>query len=204
MGGSLISLKWLHLFRLYPLLLLSACATQAPLHQPADSGSWEAHKASVAALRDWQVRGRLAVRTDEEGWSAAFDWKQDDDNYRIRLRGPFGQGAIELEGGDTGVWLKRAGRPAEFSTRPEILLEQQSGWRLPVAGLDYWLRGLPDREGDARTRLDAAGRLASLQQHGWQIEYRDYRDYGGYALPARLDLQRDGVHVKLLVDEWEL
>ncbi len=201
----MIPLKWFHLFRLFFLtFLLSACATQAPLRPPADAGAWKTHKAAVSALQRWQARGRIAVRTDEDGWSASFDWKQVDGDYRIRLRGPFGQGAMELDGSARGVWLKRAGQPAVFSTRPEILLEQQSGWRLPVAGLDYWLRGLPDREGEADSQLDAAGRLVSLQQHGWQVDYRNYRHYGNYALPTRLDLRRNGVRVRLLIDDWEL
>lgn len=194
-----------HLFRLFFLtLVLSACATQAPLRPPPGSAAWETHKATVSGLQRWQARGRIAVRTDEEGWSAGFDWKQVGMDYRIRLRGPFGQGAMELDGSEHGVWLKRAGQPAVFSNSPEVLLEQQSGWRLPVSGLDYWLRGLPDREGEASTQQDTEGRLASLQQHGWQVDYRNYRRYGDYSLPTRLYLQRGEVHVKLLIDEWDL
>ncbi len=201
----MISLKLSRLCRLFFFtLLLSACATQAPLRPPADTLAWEAHLATVSALQNWQVRGRIAVRTDEEGWSAAFDWRQTGSDYRIRLRGPFGQGAMELEGGDRGVWLKRAGQPPVFSTHPEVLLEQQSGWRLPVAGLDDWLRGLPDRDGDVKLQPGAAGRLVSLQQHGWQVNYQSYRNYDGFALPTRLELQREGVRVKILVDDWAL
>jgi outer membrane lipoprotein LolB len=193
------------LFRILCLvLLLSACATQAPLRVPADAGVWKAHQEAVSALHDWQAYGRIAVRTDEDGWSAGFDWKQTGDDYLIRLRGPFGQGAMELEGNTHGVWLKRAGRPAVFSIHPERLLEQESGWRLPITGLEYWLRGLPDQGSDAQPQLDADGRLASLQQSGWQIDYRRYQDVGQYTLPTRLELQRDGLRVKVLVDNWEL
>ncbi len=175
-----------------------------PLRAPADAGVWEVHQQALSALHTWQARGRIAVRTDEDGGRADFDWKQTDATYRIRLRGPFGQGAVELKGNEAGVWLKRAGRPAVFSTRPEQLLEQESGWRLPLVGLKYWLRGLPDRKGEAQTQLDADGYLASLQQHGWQITYRRYRTVGNYTLPTRLELQRDGLHVKVIVDDWAL
>ncbi len=193
------------MFRLICLtLLLSACATQVPLRAPADAGAWEAHQQALSALRTWQARGRIAVRTDEDGGRAGFDWKQTGENYRIRLRGLFGQGAMELEGSEAGIWLKRAGQQAVFSTRPEQLLEQESGWRLPLAGLEYWLRGLPDRKGEAQPQLDADGHLVSLQQHGWQINYRRYQTVGNYTLPTRLELQRDGLHVKVIVDDWAL
>lgn len=175
-----------------------------PLREPAKTGVWQAHQDALSTLLTWQARGRIAVRTDEDGGSASFDWKQAGEKYHIRLRGPFGQGAMELEGNEYGVWLKRAGQTAVFSTQPERLLERESGWRLPIAGLEYWLRGLPDRRGDARPQLNADGHLASLQQHGWQIDYRRYQEVGEYTLPTRLELQRDGLHVKVLVDRWEL
>jgi len=193
------------LFGVYGLvLLLSSCATQAPLLAPADDEAWKARRQALLELDTWQARGRIAVRADNDGWSAGFDWRQAGADYRIRLRGPFGQGALELEGSERGVWLMRAGQPAVFSVDPEALLEQESGWRLPVAGLDHWLRGLADNRGDAISRLDATGRLAALHQQGWQIDYRSYRDYGEYTLPSRLELQRDGLQIKVLVDAWEL
>ena len=186
------------------ILLLSACATQAPVVVPADGEAWKARRQALTALETWQARGRIAVRTDSDGWSAGFDWRQAGADYRIRLRGPFGQGALELEGDGRGVWMKRAGQPPVFSADPEVLLEQESGWRLPVAGLDHWLRGLADNRGDAISQLDATGRLAALHQHGWQIDYRSYRDYGEYTLPSRMELQRDGLRIKVLIDTWTL
>ena len=186
------------------ILLLSSCAIQKPLPAPADGVAWKAHRQALTALENWQARGRIAVRTDSDGWSAGFDWTQAGGNYRIRLRGPFGQGALELEGDTHGVWLRRAGQPAVFATDADVLMEQESGWRLPVAGLNYWLRGLPDKQGSTISHLDSAGRLAFLQQRGWQIKYRTYQDYGAVALPTRLALQRDGLRVKVIVDSWEL
>ncbi len=186
------------------ILLLSSCATQVLRPAPADGEAWKAHRQLLSALENWQARGRIAVQTDDDGFSASFDWTQAGRRYRIRLRGPFGQGALELEGDARGVWLRRAGQTAVFATNPDVLLARESGWRLPVLGLNNWLRGLPDSRGEAAIQLDSAGRLASLQQRGWHIEYRKYRDYREYALPTRLVMQRDGLRVKLLVDAWKL
>jgi len=186
------------------ILLLSSCATQAPRPAPAGGENWKAHRQQLSALENWQARGRIAVQADDDGFSAGFDWTQTGRKYRIRLRGPFGQGALELEGDARGVWLRRSGQATVFATNPDVLLERESGWRLPVLGLNNWLRGLPDSRGEAVIQLDPAGRLASLRQRGWRIEYRKYRGYGEYALPTRLVMQRNGLRVKLLVDTWTL
>jgi len=185
-------------------MLCSACATQAPLHAPVDPGEREARRQALLALESWELHGRIAVRAGKDGWSAGFDWRQADKDYRIQLRGPFGQGALKLEGDPRGVWLTRAGQPAVFSTDPEALLEQESGWRLPIIGLARWLRGLPGKQGSAVSQRDTAGRLVSLQQRGWQIDYSDYQSYGDYVLPTRLVLQRQDLRVKVLIDRWEL
>lgn len=200
----MFSLLWTRYFRILSLsLLCSACATQAPRPVPVDQGEQAARRQALLALDAWQVHGRIAVRAENEGWSAGFDWRQADPGYRIQLRGPFGRAALELKGDARGVWLTRAGQPAVFATGPEMLLYQQSGWRLPVTGLAYWLRGVPDNRSRAISQRDVAGRLTSLQQGGWQIDYSEYQRYGDYDLPTRLVLERENLRVKVLIDRWE-
>ena len=80
------------------VVFLSACATRPAVSPTVSEASWLQHRAALQALTYWQVRGRMAVRTETEGWTAHFDWKQSGEEYLIRLRGPFGQGAVELHG----------------------------------------------------------------------------------------------------------
>ena len=149
-----------HVLWWFNVLLLSACATRPPA-PPADPAAWRAHRAALENLSQWQVQGRVGVRAGEEGWNASFDWQQQDQDYRIRLRGPFGQGAVELHGNDQGVWLKQADRPPVFALDPETLLERETGWWLPVSGLRFWLRGLPVPDSESEYRWDAQGSLVS-------------------------------------------
>lgn len=185
------------------LLLLSACATRAPLVAPAPEASWLAHRETLEALTEWRVQGRVAVRVGEEGWNAHFDWQQQGGDYRIRLRGPFGQGAVEMHGNTLGVWLQRADSPAVFALNPEALLEQETGWRLPVAGLSSWLRGLPVPGEKPGIQWDAAGRLVQIEQNGWQIDYSRYLAHGELQLPGKLQLRRDSIQVKFVIDDWQ-
>jgi outer membrane lipoprotein LolB len=186
------------------LVLAGGCATRPPALVPEAEPAWLEHRAALEALRDWQVRGRVALRTEDEGWSANFDWQQRGENYRIRLRGPFGQGAVELRGGQHGVWLKRADQPAVFAYNPEALLQQQTGWQLPVTGLVAWLRGLPVSDDDLVIKWDKQGRLLHIGQNGWLIEYQRYLEMGDLSLPEKLRLTRDSIQVRLVVDDWQI
>jgi outer membrane lipoprotein LolB len=187
------------------LALLGACATRpAPDAVTAPESAWLAHRASVETLQDWRIEGRVAVRSDNDGWSADFDWRQTGDSYRIRMRGPFGRGAVELRGDSTGVWLQRQDRPPVYARSAERLLRDETGWELPVLGLGDWLRGLPAAAEPAALDWDGRGRLRKLQQDGWSIDYRRYREVGQRQLPDRMRLSRDSLLVKLVIDEWQV
>ncbi|HFD80194.1 MAG TPA: outer membrane lipoprotein LolB [Gammaproteobacteria bacterium] len=184
--------------------LLGGCATAPTTVPPAPEATWQAHRAAVAALQHWQARGRIAVRAGEEGWNAAFDWQQRGDSYLVRLRGPFGQGGVELRGDPRGVWLRRNGHPPVFATDPETLLVQQTGWRLPLSGLGAWLKGMPERGQDRELQWDSGGRLLRLQQRGWHIDYQGYGRIDGVDLPRKLKLKRDSLEVRLVIDRWQV
>ena len=191
--------------RLLPVLavFILGCAAQPPRPGPQAQSAWLQHRATLEALHDWQVQGRVALRTDDEGWSANFDWQQRGSDYRIRLRGPFGQGAVELHGNELGVWLQQAEQLPVFALDAETLLEQQTGWRLPVAGLAAWLRGVPVAGTESELAWDAQGRLQHLAQNGWQIDYQRYLEKNALMLPQKLRLQRDSVRVKFIIDDWQ-
>jgi outer membrane lipoprotein LolB len=185
-------------------LLVSACAVRAPVSPSVPESAWLQHRAAVETLTDWQAHGRVAIRNDDDGWSADFDWQQRGASYRIRLRGPFGQGAVELHGDSLGVWLKRQDKAPVYARDVEHLLQAETGWQLPVLGLSDWLRGLPVDSEPAALDWDQQGRLQTLQQDGWNIAYGRYRDVGERQLPDKLQLLRDQLRVKVVVDEWQV
>lgn len=186
------------------VMLLAGCATRPPVSEPASESVWLAHRSTLEALTDWQVQGRVGVRAGEDGWNASFDWQQQGDAYRIRLRGPFGQGAVELAGSAQGVWLTQADRPAVFARDAETLLQRETGWRLPVSGLSAWLRGLPRTAAHSEFSWDERGRLQQLDENGWRIDYLRYQQAHSLEMPARLDLHRDTLRVKFILDTWQV
>jgi outer membrane lipoprotein LolB len=186
------------------LAVVAGCATRPPLPEPAPPAVWEAHRQSLLSLQHWKVQGRVAIRDHDDGWNAEFDWQQAGDNFRIRLRGPFGQGGVELQGDPRGVVLRRQDQAPVYARNADELLFRETGWKLPVAGMHDWLRGLPVAQLPAQTGWDAQGRLYSLQQDGWSIDYGRYQRVAEYQLPERMQLERDAIRVKIVVDHWQL
>jgi outer membrane lipoprotein LolB len=177
------------------LMLLAAC-TSTPV---IDTGG---PLRPVSEIRQWELSGRVSITRGDEGWHAGLLWHQQDGRYRLQVSGPLGQGAFELSGNDAGVVLRDADGQRYAARDAESLLLQVTGWRLPVDGLRFWVRGLPAPGGDPQETRDAAGRLVQLAQAGWDIRYDRYRLQDGYAWPGRLKLVRDDIAVRLVIDSW--
>ena len=58
--------------------------------------------------------------------------------------------------------------------------------------------------GEAQIRKDDSGRLNRLVQAGWTINYDRYQIVDDVSLPDKLQLLRDDIAVRIVVDKWEL
>jgi outer membrane lipoprotein LolB len=200
----------MRLFRhLSLLLLITTLAACSNLHQRetlelgGDSQAWQVHRQSVEPLDAWLIHGKLGVRSSQESGSGTLYWEQEQERYDIRLSGPLGRGATQLQGDNRGIVLDIAGQPTMRAASAEELLEEQIGWRLPVEHLLWWVRGLPAPDSPSRLQLDTQSRLARLNQSGWTIEYSRYQTVGDMQLPQRMQLSGHDVLLTLVVTSWE-
>jgi outer membrane lipoprotein LolB len=187
------------------LLLLGGCAPLLERPAPVDTDqAWLAHQSQVAELESWFLRGRLAIRDDREGWTANLHWRQQPAEYVMRLLAPMGQGTVELRGDDGFVSLLTTDNQLMTAPDPETLMQDNLGWSVPLDGMVYWVRGLPQPGVQVdELDLDTAGRLAMLRQAGWLITIDDYMSANGRSLPRRLELAHEHFHLRLVVQTWE-
>ncbi len=165
--------------------------------------AWAAHNKKLNNIEAWNIDGRISIRFEEEAWHATLLWQQIDQAYHIRLFGPFGAGAIELNGSPQSVVLTQDGQQ-QYSQDPEQLLSQQVGLRVPINGLRYWAVGQQVPDKSARIELDEWGRLAQLEQDGWKVRYRGYVKTDGYMMPSKIFLDNKGLDVRIVIDRWKL
>lgn len=181
----------------FGVLLVTGCASlRAPGALPLQlPGDWAMRRSALQEWPRFDLRGRVAVASGEQGFTAALRWAQRAEASRLELDGPLGVGGVRLEFVN--------GRLADEATRSE--LERRLGFALPVESLRYWLLGVPDPARTAEEALAAdATRLDSLQQDGWTVRFPAYAGVAGanYELPRRIEASRAGVRVRLLVESW--
>lgn len=159
---------------------------------------------SPTGVSSWEISGAMAARNKNKGWSASLNWVQNGPSqYQIRLSGPLGSGTV-LVNKSGGVVTFRDGPKTATSSNADELLRQQTGVRLPVNNLYYWVRGLPAPGAVQSAKRDQANHLILLRQAGYTIEYAQYTTVGKYVLPSQIRLQGNGVFIKVVIRRWRV
>lgn len=200
---KLLFLAWLS-------LLLNACTSVGTIQptpttpKPKDEHAWETHQAKLNRIKNWQVTGKIAVRTSKDAGSANVDWKEANGRYVVALTGPLGAGAMTLKGMPGKVTLYMANGKQYSASNAEQLLAQNWGFTVPISNIKYWIKGLPVPGQPSQPRFDLNNRLATLRQGGVSIQYGDYTRVGGYDLPQRLTISSANLKTKIAIYHWKL
>ncbi len=185
-------------------LLFSACATKPPRDDAARAAYWQQHREKLSDLITWQLQGRIAIHVNKEAWSASLHWRQDRNAYRLRIIAPLGQGSYELSGGEQGVYMRTAANEVLYADDAETLLRENLGWAIPLGGLAYWIKGLPEPGIETEMlQLDEKGRITGMSQSGWRLSYRRYTHSSGYELPGKIFLENGEVKLRLIIKDWK-
>ena len=187
--------------------MLAACAQLPflPTGTTPQAKAWKLREAALQGLRQWTLHGRVAVQNGKEGFSAGLRWVQQGPAYQLRLMAPLGQGTYELQGDAHGVTLHTADNRVLHAADAQGLMQDNLGWSAPVAGLRYWVLGIPEPGVPVDyLRVDEQGRLSDLEQSGWRISVLDYRQAGKLVLPSKLYMHNDTLELRMVVQSWDI
>lgn len=169
-------------------LMLSGCATVQSTSQ-----------ISQTQTQNWALQGKIGMKTPEQTGSASLYWQQQGDFYHIRLFGPLGIGAVELNGKSDQVTYRDNQGKVYQADSAEVLLKKNTGWQIPVNNLRYWIRALPAPHMPSEKSYDAQHQLVSLQQQGWKIDYLRYQ----HRIPSLIQLIRPEINLRIVINQFQ-
>jgi len=210
--------SWLkpHLLLITSVILLGGCSQYGT--QPAQSGSvvaptvkqsaWKQRQAYIARRQSWNLKSKISLRYGDENYIFGLSWAQQPANkYTMRITNPLTGGLVaKLSRQSGGVTLLSDNGRTYRDTDEERLLLKQSGVRIPVKGMQYWVRGItsPQYKVD-QLILDNLGRPQTLYQAGWKVSYSNYLNNSSQAMPRKVVLTRskDKLNIKLIAKRWQ-
>ena len=182
------------------LAALAACQTvpRAELAPSADA------RAVLAGVSAWRARGRVAVHSTGEGFSASFDWREAGGRSDIDVRGPLGAGAALITRTPQLIRIETGSNPPIDIPAPfesvEAELTTRLGFPLPIGPLRYWMLGVPD------PGLPSSAAPEGFAQAGWNVALAAFAPVikAPVALPTRLVLTRSGTQVRVVISAWQV
>ncbi len=197
--------------RVLPALILAGFALTGcvsvgtqPAENPASAHAYQLRLEHLQPLDHWALDGRLAISDGKDGGSGSLSWLKDKQITRISFRGTLGKGAWRLQADPAGASLELANGEVHYAPTVAELVLQQVGWKVPVDALSWWIKGLAYPGKFESRDLDDKGRLKSLRQLGWNVEFANYAEPDDYWLPAKLTARRGDYRVKMVVRTWHL
>ncbi len=181
---------------------LTACSLLAPKSGDADP-AWQARRAQLELIQQFTVQAR--VSSGLFGVKGNLHWRQRPDDFEMRFSGPLGANAVSISGNADEVAIRTA-QDSFRTTDPETFLHDRLGWTFPVRQLRWWVLGAPAPGSEAQWELDTGGRVLTLEQDGWTLEFDEYQfveqTAGTMELPRKFELANNQVTIKVVVDAW--
>lgn len=196
-------------FSLLLTLSLTACAPPTPPGTVLSAGkkpeaSTEKTVQAAKKLTSWTLIGAVAAKSKQKSWTASINWHQEGMNrYQLRLFGPLGGGSILVEKKGRMITYQD-GHKRVTTTNIDQLFYKETGVRVPLHNLYYWVRGVKAPGGVQSSTKDAQGRLISLTQGGYTVMYSGYQTIQGRDLPTKLRVTGPGGSLKLVIKQWKI
>jgi outer membrane lipoprotein LolB len=148
---------------------------------------------------EFDLSGRLAARYGKEAFTGNVAWRHAKSADEMLITSSLGAGVARIVRDGDSVVLTTA-EPREYRAHDaEALTEEVLGFRLPLSGLADWVRGRPSDPAAARADHDEQGRLRSLEERGWKIDYLEYEG----KLPSRMRLTYPDIELRLAISKWQ-
>ena len=152
------------------------------------------------AAVEFELFGRIAARYAKEAFTGNVQWRHAGSGDEMLITTPMGQGVARILREGDAVQLTTADGHDYRAPDAESLTERTLGFRLPLEGLADWVQGRPSPGVPARDVKASDGKLQSLDQRGWHIEYLAY---GEDERPSLIRLNYEGVELRLAITSWK-
>jgi len=179
---------------------LFACSSASLIKPNASITQSLENTEKILAIQQWQLLGRLSVRHQRESWLTRLDWKHDFLIDDLTLCTSLGGVVAKIKRSKAGVeMLDEDGVMRPVSERE---LRSALGYVPPWSHLPYWVRGVASPKAPVLINKEQVLGEDVFNQDGWEIRLGKYEEVGGVVLPGKIYLSKDGLKIKLVVDQW--
>ena len=178
-------MMFMHIFSKFSLTLIAASTLILTGCQQYTQPQGPNVSQTPEAANNFNLQGKIGVKTPGQSGSAFFTWVQQQDAFDIELSGILGVGKTQISGKPGEVSLNSAKTGLIEAETAEELLERATGWQAPITHLVDWFQAKPATT-QVKINKDEQNRPIQFLEDGWTVDL-SYNDQA--QLPNKLILK---------------
>ncbi len=182
----------LKIFLIMMVYLLTGCASSN------QSLFLKNNKDTLYPLFDeWNASGRFIVTHEKESINAKFIWKQETEEFELRILNSLGMRSIVFRGNNQGI-NSIDGAASDDTIAYEDLLEL-----IPLSEMRFWLTGNPNPMIKFSLYSKNSENISFLQS-GWNVKILENREIDSIYFPEKINISNTKSSIIILIYDWKI
>ena len=182
----------LNIFLIMMIYLLTGCAFNN------QSLFLKDNKDTLYPLFDeWKASGRFIFNHEKESINAKFIWKQETEEFELRIYNSLGMRSVLFRGNDQGI------NSIDGASSEDIIADEGPLELIPLSEMRFWLTGNPNPM-IKFSPFSKDSENVSFSQSGWNVKILENREIDSFYFPEKINISNSESSIIILISDWKI
>tara|TARA_B100000427_G_C15447852_1_gene568172 strand:+ start:629 stop:1195 length:567 start_codon:yes stop_codon:yes gene_type:complete len=182
----------LKIFLIMMVYLLTGCASSN------QSLFLKSNKDTLYPLFDeWNASGRFIITHEKESINAKFIWKQETEEFELRIINSLGMRSIVLRGNNQGI------NSIDGAASDDIIAYEDLLELIPLSEMRYWLTGNPNPMMKFSLYSKDSENISFIQS-GWNVKILENKEIDSIYFPEKINISNSESSITILISGWKI
>ena len=182
----------LKIFLIMMVYLLTGCASSN------QSLFLKSNKDTLYPLFDeWNASGRFIITHEKESINAKFIWKQETEEFELRILNSLGLRSIVFRGNNQGI------NSIDVAASGDIIAYEDILELIPLGEMRFWLTGNPNPMIKFSTYSKDSENISFIQS-GWNVKILENREIDSIYFPEKINISNSESSITILISDWKI
>ena len=146
---------------------------------------------------EWNASGRFVVINEKESINAKFIWKQETEEFELRILNSLGLRSIVFRGNNQGI------NSIDGAASDDIIANEDLLELIPLSEMRFWLTGNPNPMIKFSLYTKDSENI-SFTQSGWNVKILENREIDSFYFPGKINISNSESSITILISEWKI
>ena len=146
---------------------------------------------------EWNASGRFVVIYEKESINAKFTWKQETEEFELRILNSLGLRSIVFRGNNQGI------NSIDGAASDDIIANEDLLELIPLSEMRFWLTGNPNPMIEFSLYTKDSENI-SFTQSGWNVKILENREIDSFYFPGKINISNSESSITILISDWKI